>query len=137
MNYVSYKDALNFIGEKSNKIKVVVFSIKDCPTCDDFLPHVFDPAIKERSDHFEVIYVDSESKEIPFPPSATPTAYFYIPNTEEPMPFFRVGGTTPLILEKDLDGMIKIKDEKISSTEAFSFVPDEITSWGHRQLRFG
>jgi len=137
MNYVSYKSALDFINKESNKIKVVVFSIKDCPTCDDFLPYVFDPAIAERSEHFEAIYVDSEEKDIPFPPSATPTTYFYIPNTNEPMPFFRVGGTTPHILENDLDGMIKIKNEGISAEEAFSFVPEEITSWGHRQLRFG
>jgi hypothetical protein len=137
MNYVSYQDALNFINKESNKIKVVVFSIKDCPTCDDFLPHVFDPAIAQRSDHFEVIYVNSESSDIPFPPSATPSVYFYIPNTQEPMPFFRVGGTIPSVLEKDLDGMINIKDEGVSATEAFSFVPEEITSWGHRQLRFG
>lgn len=137
MKYISYKDALDFINKNSEKIKVVVFSIENCPTCDDFLPHVFDPAIKERLDHFDVVYVNSEGLDIPFPPSATPTVYFYIPNTKENMPFFRVGGTTPLILQKDLDAMIKIKDEEISSTDAFSYIPEEITSWGHRQLRFG
>jgi thiol-disulfide isomerase/thioredoxin len=137
MKKVTYDEALTFLKNDSNKIKVVVFYIENCPTCDDFLPDLFNVEIEKRSDHFEVVYVDSESQDIPFPPSATPTAYFYIPNTEEPMPFFRVGGTIPSVLEKDLDGMIKIKDEGILATEAFSFVPEEITSWGHRQLRFG
>ena len=137
MENVTYGEALSFIKNDSDKIKVVVFYIKNCPTCDDFLPDVFDVEIKNRSEHFDVVYVDSEGSDIPFPPSATPTAYFYIPKTEEPMPFFRVGGTLPLTLQKDLDGMIRIKDEGISATEAFSFVPEEITSWGHRQLRLG
>lgn len=136
MKYVSYNDALNFIKNESDKIKVVVFSIENCPTCDDFLPHVFDVEIKKRSEDFECIYVNSEDSDIPFPPSATPTVYFYIPNVDEPMPFFRVGGTTPFILEKDLNGMVKIKNDGIPVAQAFSYIPDEITSWGHRQLRF-
>lgn len=136
MEYTSYLEALDFVNQESNKIKVVVFSIKDCTTCDDFLPALFAPAIAERSDHFECVYVDANDLNIVFPPVSAPTAYFFIPNTEEPMPIFRVGGTTPTVLSKDLDIMIKIKDEGISLADAFSEPPTEVTSWVHRSLRF-
>jgi hypothetical protein len=135
MMYVLYSEALSFVNQLEDKIKVVIFSVKDCPTCDDFLPHVFEPALQERINHFEWVYVDSESGDIPFPPTATPTAYFYIPNTVDPMPFFRVGGTLPSILHKDLDAMIKIKDTGITAAEAFGHTTTEVTSWVHRILR--
>jgi hypothetical protein len=135
-NYIKYSEALDFINSESTKIKVVIFSIKDCPTCDDFLPHVFEPLLQELSDHFEWVYVDSESNDIPFPPVSAPTIYFNIPNVLEPMPIFRVGGTTPEILRKDIEKMVDIKDNKISLKEAFSEPIQEITSWVHRFSRF-
>jgi hypothetical protein len=133
--YITYQEALSFVAEDSEKIKVVVFGVQDCPTCDDFLPHVFAPAIEARAEHFECVYVDASAADVPFPPTATPTVYFYIPNTTEPMPFFRVGGTLPSVLHKDLDAMIKIKDNGVSAADAFSNPMETITSWVHRLLR--
>lgn len=137
MRNVTYSEALEFIKANTGKIRVVVFHVKDCVTCDDFLPDLFNVEIEKRSEHFEVVYVDSASLDVPFPPYGTPTVYFYIPDTEEPMPFIRVGGTTRGVLEKDLDCMIRIKDEKISAFDVFSYHPEEITSWTHRQYRLG
>ena len=136
MNYVTYEDAVDFVKSESEKIKVVVFSIKDCPTCDDFLPDVFDVEVKKRSEHFDTVYVDLDSANMMFPPLNTPTAYFYIPNTEYPMPIFRVGGTLPSILQNDFDAMISVKNNEKTFEEAFfSKAPMEVTSWMQRQIR--
>lgn len=133
MEFTSYEQALDFIKTPNGKIKVVAFVIKDCPTCDDFVPHVFEPAITERQDHFEMVKVDLATANMPFPPTGTPTFYFYIPNTTEQMPLFRVSGTVPSVLKNDLDSMIRVKDEGVSINEAFQ-KPKEITSWVNRLL---
>lgn len=136
MQYVNYDDAVSFVNSDSEKIKVVVFSLKDCPTCDDFLPDVFDVEIKNRAEHFDVVYVDLDTANMMFPPLSTPTAYFFIPNTDHPMPIFRAGGTLPSILQNDLDAMISVKNQEKSFNEAFfSNLPSEVTSWIQRQAR--
>jgi thiol-disulfide isomerase/thioredoxin len=136
LNYTTYEEAVNFVKSTSDKIKVVVFLIKDCPTCDDFIPDVFDVEIKNRSEHFDVVYVDLESSSMMFPPLNTPTAYFYIPNTEYPMPIFRVGGTLPSILQNDLNAMVLVKNNEKTFEEAFfSNTVSEVTSWMQRQIR--
>ena len=137
MEYTNYEEALSFWKEDNEKIKVIVFAIKDCPTCDDFLPDLFDVEINNRIDHFDVKYVDLETSTMDFPPISTPTAYFHIPNTDQPMPIFRVGGTIPSILQNDLDAMISIKDDGLTFEEAFFSKPQtEMTSWVQRLARF-
>ena len=133
MTFVSYNEAVEFIKAPGNKIKVVAFVIENCPTCDDFVPHVFEPAIAARLGDFEMVKVDIAKTDAVFPPTSTPTFYFYIPNTQEPMPLFRVSGTTPSVLGNDLDCMVRIKNEGLSIAEAFQ-KPAEITSWVNRLL---
>ena len=138
MEYISYEEAVSFWNSENSKIKVVVFALENCNTCDDFLPDVFEKIINEEySDHFEVVNVDIFSEDILFPPVNAPTIYFKIPNTDEPMPLVRTGGVPEVMLRKDLDTMIKIKDEGLSIDNAFSATSYmEVNSWIQRQMRF-
>jgi hypothetical protein len=137
MKFVSYEEALNFAKSESGKIKVVGFILKDCPTCDDFVKDVFDVEIGNRSEDFEAVYVDLYENFMEFPPVSVPTTYFFIPNTNEEMPLFRVGGTTPNNLKNDLDRMVMIKNEGKTIVEAFyeNAPPIELTTWMQRGLR--
>ena len=139
MDYITYEDALNFWNAPNEKIKVVIFELANCETCDDFMKDVFEPIItSDYAEHFDVVKTDISDSSISFPPISTPTIYFNIPNsTDEPMPLIRVGGIPEAMLRKDLDSMVKIKDESLSIDEAFSNTPySEVTSWIQRQLRF-
>lgn len=139
MDYISYQDALTFWNTPNEKIKVVIFELANCETCDDFMRDVFEPIItNDYADHFDVVKTDIASHDVSFPPIGTPTIYFDIPNsTEEPMPLIRVGGIPESYLRKDLDAMVKIKDEGLTIDEAFAnTVYSEVNSWVQRQLRF-
>ena len=139
MEYITYEDLLNFWNAPNEKIKVVIFDLPNCETCDDFMRDVFEPIITtDYAEHFDVVKTDISDSSISFPPISNPTIYFNIPNsTEEPMPLIRVGGIPESYLRKDLDAMVKIKDEGLSIDEAFNNTPyAEVTSWIQRQLRF-
>jgi hypothetical protein len=139
MEYVTYEDLLNFWNAPNEKIKVVIFDLPNCETCDDFMRDVFEPIITtDYAEHFDVVKTDISDSSISFPPISNPTIYFNIPNsTDEPMPLIRVGGIPESYLRKDLDAMVKIKDEGLSIDEAFNNTPyAEVTSWIQRQLRF-
>lgn len=136
LTYTAYLDAFNFCKTESTKIKMVCFTQKDCPFCDDFLPDVLLVALQELESHFNWVFVDvDEATDMPFPMVHTPTAYFYIPNTQEKMPLVRVGGTTPLILKNDLEAMIDIKDNGKTLIQAFlEDRQPEISQWGQQFL---
>jgi hypothetical protein len=137
MEYTLYNEALNFWNSENEKIKVVIFSLKDCPTCDDFLPHVLEPIlINEYAEHFDVVKVDLAEDSITFPPIGAPTIYFSIPNTQEKMPLVRVGGIPESFLRKDLDTMIKIKDQGWTVAQALADTQyTEVSAWIQRQIR--
>ena len=136
IEFTSYEDAVKFKEASNDKIKVVYFYKKDCPYCDDFIPHVFEKHLLEKSEHFDWRKVCVDTGGIPFPPRDTPLAYFWIPNTEEPMPLIRNGACTPQLMERDLNCMISIKDEGKSIEEAF-FGDGEapLSSWGQQFIR--
>lgn len=138
MEYISYTDALNFWNTPNNKIKVVIFALEDCATCDDFIPDIFEKMIiDEFSDHFDMVKVSLDDESISFPPLGLPTVYFYIPNTDEPMPLIRTGGAPEQMIRKDLQNMVKMKDENFSIEEAFADTHYmEISPWIQRQIRF-
>ena len=119
IEFSSYEDVISFWNTPNSKIKCVIFYKKDCPTCDDFIPHVLEPALMSKSDHFDVRKICVDTGNIPFPPANTPTVYFYIPYTKEPMPLVRTSGATPEILNNDLDAMIDIKDNGKTISQAF------------------
>ena len=50
VEFTSYADALDFWNSSNDKIKVVYFYKKDCPYCDDFVPHVLEKELKDRAD---------------------------------------------------------------------------------------
>lgn len=136
MNYVSYKDALSFLENSNDKIKAVIFGLQNCTTCDDFIPDVLELELSSREE-FEYVKVDlaEAASQMKFPPVSAPTVFFFVPETDEPMPLFRVGGTTPGILKNDLDAMVKIKNSQLSLEEAFKDVNlGEVTQWVQRSL---
>lgn len=136
LDYATYADAVLFWKTSSDKIKMVCFSQKDCPFCDDFLPDVLLAALKDFKNHFEWVFVDvDEAVEMDFPVVHTPTAYFKVPNTTEKMPLIRVGGTTPQILKNDLEAMVDIKDKGRTLVQAFlEDRQPEISQWGQQFL---
>lgn len=136
LTYTAYSDALDFWKTESSKIKMVCFAQKDCPFCDDFLPDVLLVALQELEIHFDWVFVDvDQAADMPFPMVNTPTAYFYIPNTQEKMPLVRVGGTTPQILKNDLEAMVDIKDNGRTLVQAFlEDRQPEISQWGQQFL---
>lgn len=139
MEYTTYEEALSFWNASNEKIKVVIFDLPNCETCDDFMRDVFEPIITtDYAEHFDVVKTDISDPAVSFPPIGNPTVYFNIPNsTDEPMPLIRVGGIPESYLRKDLDSMVKIKDEGLTIDEAFADTPyTEVTSWIQRQLRF-
>lgn len=135
LDYTTYESAVTFCKSQSDKIKMVCFAKKDCPFCDDFLPDVLLVSLRELQDHFEWRFVDVDQADMLFPVVHTPTAYFYVPNTEEKMPLVRVGGTTPQILKNDLEAMIDIKDKGRTLVQAFlEDRKPEISQWGQQFL---
>lgn len=135
LEYNTYQEAAIFSKTQSSKIKMVCFTKKDCPFCDDFLPDVLLVTLKELQEHFDWMFVDVDEANMLFPVVHTPTAYFYIPNTTEKMPLIRVGGTTPQILKNDLEAMIDIKDKGRTLVQAFlEDRKPEISQWGQHFL---
>jgi hypothetical protein len=119
IEFSNYNDAIDFWNGENSKIKCVIFYKHDCPYCDDFIPHVLEPALVAKEDHFDVRKICVETSGLPFPPVSTPVVYFNIPNTTEPMPLTRTSGATPEILENDLNAMISMKDEGKTIQQAF------------------
>ena len=119
IEFSSYNETISFWNEENSKIKCVIFYKQDCPYCDDFIPHVLEPALDAKSEHFDVRKICVDTSGLPFPPLSTPVVYFYIPNTTEPMPLIRSSGATPEILNDDLTAMISVKDEGKTIQQAF------------------
>jgi hypothetical protein len=119
MEWISQIEAEKFANEPNEKIKVIYYVTKICPTCDDFIPDIIEPLIDKYSDHFVGYKVDSEDRDIKFPPQAFPTGFFYIPNTTEKMPLIRYGGAPIEHVEDDFLAMIEIKDQGKSIEQAF------------------
>jgi thiol-disulfide isomerase/thioredoxin len=134
VEFTSYADALDFWNSSNDKIKVVYFYKKDCPYCDDFVPHVLEKELKDRADKFEWKKVCVDTGGVPFPPSNTPLAYFHIPNTSEEMPLDRTGGTSREVLSADFDAMIEIMDQGKTIDEAFfgDGADMPISAWSQR-----
>ena len=136
VDFTSYEEALNFWNTPNDKIKVVYFYKKDCPFCDDFVPHVLEPQLQSRSDKFDFRKVCVDTGGVPFPPMNTPAAYFDVPNTVEPedMPLTRVGGTSNEVLAADLDAMVEIMEQGKTIDDAFfgdgKDIP--ISAWSQR-----
>lgn len=137
VEFTSYADALEFWNNPNDKIKVVYFYKKDCPYCDDFVPHILEEELKARADKFEWKKVCVDTGGAPFPPSNTPCAYFTIPNTSEPMPLDRTGGTSRDVLSADFDAMIEIMDRGKTIDEAFFGDGKDmpISAWSQRMRR--
>lgn len=119
MKWITQTEAENFANKVHSKIKVIYYVTKICPECDDFIPDIIEPLIDKYFDHFEGYKVDSEDKNIKFPPQAFPTGYFYIPNTTEKMPLLRYGGAPIAHVEDDFLAMIEMKDEGKNIQQAF------------------
>lgn len=135
IEFSTYEDVINFWDSDNEKIKCVIFYKKNCPTCDDFIPHVLEPALINKSEHVDVRKICVDTGNIPFPPSSTPTVYFTIPNTTEPMPLIRTSGATAEILTNDLDAMISMKDEGKTINQAFFENKEPVFSgWSQQML---
>lgn len=137
MTFTNYAETVAFWDAPSDKIKVVIFIQKDCTTCDDFVPDVLEKVLKEKSGDFEYTKVDVAEAAIPFPPLSTPTMYFKIPNTSEPMPLVRTGGVPEDLLRGDLAVMLRIRDEELTIAQAMEGTPyGGVNNWVQRQVRF-
>lgn len=119
MEWITQKQADDFLRKSNNKIKVIYYVQKDCPVCDDFIPDVIEVLLEKYKDHFEAYKIDSEDPDILYPPQSFPTGFFYVPNTKEKMPLLRFGGATPEYVEDDFLAMIEIKDQGKTIEQAF------------------
>jgi hypothetical protein len=119
IDFISYNEMLNWWNLPNEKIKCVIFYKENCPYCDDFVPHVLEEKLIEKSQHFDVRKVCVDTGGNPFPPYSTPMVYFSIPNTTEKMPLLRTGGATPDVVEEDLNSMINMKEQGLTIQQAF------------------
>jgi thiol-disulfide isomerase/thioredoxin len=119
MQWITQKEAEEFVNRPNSKIKIIYYVTKFCDHCDDFIPDIIEKLVENYSDHFEGYKVDSEDPTIKFPPQAFPTGFFYIPNTEEKMPLVRYGGAPIEHVEDDFLAMIEMKDQGKTIEQAF------------------
>lgn len=135
IEFEQYEDVINFWNTPNTKIKCVIFYKKNCPTCDDFVPHVLEPALESKAGHFDVRKICVDTGNIPFPPVNVPAVYFSIPNTTEPMPLVRTSGATQDILINDFDAMIEMKDNGKTINEAyFQNKAPVMSSWSQQLM---
>ena len=84
MKQISYQEAekLSIEWTQEKPIQLIVFTDSQCENC-----HFFDEAIVPAiSQHGVDLYsVDLRTNRVPFPPSTTPTLYWYFTNELPPM----------------------------------------------------
>jgi thiol-disulfide isomerase/thioredoxin len=119
VEFSTYNETFEFWNSNNSKIKCVIFYKQDCPYCDDFIPHVLEPALEAKANNFDVRKICVDTSGLPFPPLNTPVVYFSVPNTSESMPLIRSGSTTLEVLNDDLDCMIAMKNEGKTIQQAF------------------
>jgi hypothetical protein len=88
MKYISYKEAEKLSLEWNNKkpIQLIVFSDSQCENCQFFNETI---VLEIDKNNIEVFNVDLRTNVVPFPPSTTPTLYWYF--TEDMPPLCKKG----------------------------------------------
>lgn len=97
MESISWKEAFNIALDykKLNKVTLFMFTDKDCPVCNEFVPGL----VELENDYYQVFLIE-DGRTMPFPLTSYPVGYVYIPNVPTEMPLLRIGNAPMhLILE--------------------------------------
>jgi hypothetical protein len=117
MKQVSYKEAeqLSFEWTQKKSIQLIVFTDSQCENC-HFFDNVIVPEINKHG--IDIYSVDLRTNQVPFPPSITPTLYWYF---NEDMPPMCKKGTPPTkeILEDFLNKVKNVYNGESSVEKEF------------------
>ena len=124
MQAITYKEALDIAqsvrnGTYTEKVVGVFFTLKDCDVCGPWTTDVVIPIEKETSNDFTAYEVYVDENDIAFPPASIPTVYFFVPGTDKDKQINRVGPGPYEYAKRDVERMIKMKNEGISLYAAF------------------
>jgi hypothetical protein len=106
MKFLTYKEAeqLSFNWKKESGIQVIAFVDSTCENC-KFFDDTILPVIEEHG--IKTYGVDLRKNDVAFPPSSTPTLYWYF--AEDMPPLVKKGAPpTRQILEEFLDKMNRV-----------------------------
>ena len=124
MEVVSYDRALEIAksvraGEYTEKVVGVFFTLKDCDICGPWLKDTITPVYEQLKDDFQAYVVYVDGNDIAFPPTGTPTSYFFVPGKDRKLQINRTGpGPLPAVLD-DIEKMIRMKNEGKTLYEVF------------------
>jgi hypothetical protein len=106
MNYITYEEASTLSLEWDNTKPLMVISFVDshCESCQDF-EELSVPEIEANG--FKHYAIDLRSNSVPFPPSQTPTTYWYFANGMPPM-VKKGAPPTKALLEESLNKMKRV-----------------------------
>jgi len=107
MREVHWGEAFNAATQYQTRDKVllVMFADSECEICNMMLPVVADQEALYPDD-YEVLVVKDQTG-FPFPPSATPIGFAFIPNCPDQMPLKRVGAAPPEAIIQDVGRQVK------------------------------
>jgi hypothetical protein len=121
---ISYDRALEIAksvrdGTYTDKVIGVFFTLKDCDICGPWLKDTITPVAEQLKDDFQAYAVYVDDNDIAFPPTSTPTSYFFVPGKDNRLQINRSGpGPMPAVLD-DVGKMIIMKNENKTLYEVF------------------
>jgi hypothetical protein len=124
MQVITYKEALDIAqsvrdGSYTDNVVGIFFTLKDCDVCGPWIKDVVNPIEAETVGDFVAYEVHVDENDILFPPPATPTVYFFVPGKDKDKQINRVGPGPYNFAKRDVERMIKMKNEGVSLYEAF------------------
>ena len=107
MRIVHWGEALNsaFQYQERDKVLLVMFADEECEICNMMLP-IIEEQEAIYPEHYEVLVVKDQTG-FPFPPSATPIGFAFIPRCPDKMPLKRVGAAPPEAIIQDIGRQVK------------------------------